>query len=297
MERALAWRLGLSAILIPGLIALFVADHSAGAAAPLLFLFCLALAIRSAWELHDLLSVRGMRPQLAESTVGCIALLAAAWYPQVSGDSSAGSSLELVGLTASLCVVGLLGMAAARYRGPGHAMEALGANLLIVGYCGLLLAITAQLRWQAGAQAGYLLLGSLIVTAKVGDIFAYTFGRLFGRRKMSPLLSPGKTWAGFAGALVGSMLASWLWLTFATPRFGDGWAAPPVWAAVLYGLIIGVVALVGDLCESLIKRDVGKKDSAPLMPGFGGLLDLLDSVLYAGPVAVVLWRLLPLTTW
>jgi phosphatidate cytidylyltransferase len=65
---------------------------------------------------------------------------------------------------------------------------------------------------------------------------------------------------------------------------------------VCYGLIIGLVGLVGDLCESLIKRDVGRKDSAALMPGFGGLLDLLDSILYAGPVAYVLWRTLPLAT-
>ena len=67
--------------------------------------------------------------------------------------------------------------------------------------------------------------------------------------------------------------------------------------SLIYGAVIGVVGLVGDLAESLIKRDVGKKDSAILMPGFGGLLDLLDSVLYAGPVAVLLWKVLPLATW
>jgi phosphatidate cytidylyltransferase len=194
-------------------------------------------------------------------------------------------------------VIGLLGMAALRYRTPGQSMEAFGANLTICSYAGLLLAVTAQLRWQAGPQAGYLLLGSLIITAKLGDVCAYTVGRLFGRRKMSPLLSPGKTWAGFFGAIGGSMLASWLWLTVATPRFDATWQPPPAWAALLYGLVIGLAALVGDLCESLIKRDVGKKDSAPLMPGFGGLLDLLDSVLYAGPVALLLWRILPLATW
>ena len=63
---------------------------------------------------------------------------------------------------------------------------------------------------------------------------------------------------------------------------------------MLYGVILGVVGLIGDLAESLFKRDVGKKDAAALMPGFGGLLDLLDSILYTGPVAYVLWWLLPL---
>jgi phosphatidate cytidylyltransferase len=65
----------------------------------------------------------------------------------------------------------------------------------------------------------------------------------------------------------------------------------------VYGLILGITGLVGDLCESLIKRDVGKKDSSSLLPGFGGLLDLVDSVLYAAPVAYVLWKALPLATW
>jgi phosphatidate cytidylyltransferase len=297
MERALAWRLGLSALLIPGLIGLFVADHRAGPSAPLLLLFCLALAVRSAWELCDLLTTRNMRPQFLESAVGCTWLIVAAWYPHLRGESSTGMALESLGMMTPLCLLALLGMAAVRYRAPGGSLESLGANLFIVGYAGLLLAVTAQLRWQAGAQAGYLLLGSLIVTAKVGDIFAYTFGRLFGKRKMSPLLSPGKTWAGFVGAMAGSMLASWLWLTCVTPRFDAGWSPPPAWASLTYGLVVGLAALVGDLCESLIKRDVGKKDSAPLMPGFGGLLDLLDSVLYAGPVALVLWRILPLQTW
>ncbi|MEZ6067902.1 MAG: phosphatidate cytidylyltransferase [Planctomycetaceae bacterium] len=286
-------------MLIPALIGLFVIDHRSGDAAPLLFLLCLALAIRAAWELRGLLAVRNMRPQLVESVAGCVALLLAAWWPHLKGGDTVASetSLGLIGLTMSLCVIGLLGMAAARYRRAGESMEMFGANLVIVAYCGLLLATTAQLRWLAGPQAGYLLLGSLIVTAKLGDVSAYTVGRLFGKRKMSPLLSPGKTWAGFFGALGGAALASWLWLTFVTPLFGDGWRAPPAWASLLYGLVIGLVALFGDLCESLIKRDVGQKDSAPLLPGFGGLLDLLDSVLYAGPAAVLLWKLLPLATW
>ena len=65
----------------------------------------------------------------------------------------------------------------------------------------------------------------------------------------------------------------------------------------MYGSILGLVGLIGDLCESLIKRDCEKKDAAELMPGFGGLLDLLDSVLFAGPVALLLWWILPLKTW
>jgi phosphatidate cytidylyltransferase len=88
-----------------------------------------------------------------------------------------------------------------------------------------------------------------------------------------------------------------LWFALVTPLFDRTWPRPDWHWTALYGLILGAVGLIGDLCESLIKRDVGKKDSAILLPGFGGLLDLVDSVLYAGPVAYMLWKALPLATW
>jgi phosphatidate cytidylyltransferase len=297
MESSLAWRLGLSAVFIPALFGLFYVDHKAGEAAPALFAFCLAISIRSAWELGQLLTTRNISPRWTWSAAGCAALLFATWQPHLQPQEASFSSLELLALGFAMITLVLLGVEAASFRQPGRTVERLGANLLITTYAGVLLAVTAQLRWAAGAQAGYLLLGSLIIPAKMGDIGAYTLGRLFGKRKMAPRLSPGKTWAGFLGALLGGALGAGLWLTFAPPLFDSSWSASPLWAAVVYGVVIGFVGLAGDLCESLIKRDVGRKDSAPLMPGFGGLLDLLDSVLYAGPAALVLWHVLPLKTW
>ncbi len=71
-------------------------------------------------------------------------------------------------------------------------------------------------------------------------------------------------------------------MTYVPPLFNPQWQASPPWAACVYGAVVGLTGMVGDLMESLLKRDAGKKDSAALLPGFGGLLDLLDSVLYAG---------------
>ncbi len=294
----LGWRLGLSAILIPTLIGVFWLDHRMGSTAPLLLVMCLGLAVRSAYELVDLLTVRSMRPSVALTAPLCAVLVAAGWSYGFGLTDDVGGSLQAV-LTVFVGGILVLFMAgAARFQKPGQSMETLGAELLVLAYVGVLLATTAQLRWLAGADAGYLVLGSVIVAAKSGDTLAYTFGRLFGRRKMAPTLSPGKTWAGFVGAIVGSAAAAAAWLFFVTPLFGDGsWAGvSPAWAAV-YGGLLGLAGLIGDLCESLIKRDVQKKDAAALMPGFGGLLDLLDSVLFAGPVAVLLWWILPLQTW
>jgi phosphatidate cytidylyltransferase len=294
----LGWRLLMSGLLIPAFVALFYVDAKLGAAAPLLLALCLLLAWRCVWELSQLLRPRFPRVQPVMCGLCVAALLVAAWWPHwFAGPRDSLSAIGPVCLAYALVVLGLLAFEAARYRSPGAVMETVGAHLLIVSYIGLLLATTAQLRWVAGAEAGYLTIASLVVAAKLGDVGAYTFGRLFGRRKMAPLLSPGKTWAGFLGAVAGAALGGWTWLQFATPLFNSAWQPPAWYWSVLFGMLIGVAGLVGDLCESLIKRDMQQKDAAALMPGFGGLLDLLDSILYAGPVAYVLWLVLPLSTW
>lgn len=205
------------------------------------------------------------------------------------------SPLSHMGIVFAGSVLVLLLNGCVRYREPGKNMESLGAELFIVSYIGFLLGVTAQLRWVAGWQLGYLALGSVVVATKCGDIGAYTLGRLFGKRKLVPLLSPGKTWMGAWGAMIGATAGSVAWFQFGSQMFIKPGQFPCAWYwSALFGAVIGVVGLIGDLAESLIKRDVGEKDAPALIPGFGGLLDVLDSILYAGPVAYILWLVLPL---
>lgn len=294
----LGWRLVVSAILIPSLVMVFWLDAQTGGFAPILLAFCLLLAVRSAWELVDLLRARSFHPNyLLTAGLSCGVVLAG-WMPHAMFVKNISTvpwePWEWIALAFIFSVLALFLAGAIRYREPGKSMETLGAELIVVSYVGLLLAATAQLRFLHLSTAGYVALGSLIIAAKCGDIGAYTLGRLFGKRKMVPLLSPSKTWMGALGAVLGAAFGSLAWFWLAAPMFGARMSAVrPVWS-ILFGAVIGVVGLIGDLCESLIKRDVGRKDSAALMPGFGGLLDLLDSVLYAGPVAYLLWRTLPL---
>ena len=301
----LRWRLAVSAVLIPSFFGLFWLDARLGDSAPILLLLVVVVAMRGAGEMVDLLWTRSFTPNRILVTASCVVVAAAAWWGRFGHMPikipSDDNTLAQVMLAYSLTVLGMFLLATYRYREPGASMETLGAELLIVSYIGVLLGVASQLRWVAGANAGYLVIGSLLVVVKGGDVGAYFFGRLFGKRKMAPHLSPGKTWAGAVGALAGSAASAVAWLQLATPLFTplntEPWVPPHWTASAFYGLILGVTGLIGDLSESLIKRDVGKKDSAPLLPGFGGLLDLMDSVLYAGPVAYVLWKALPLVTW
>lgn len=294
----LSWRVGLSCVLIPALLALFRWDIALGDNALVLLVLCLLLTLRATFELTDLLKTRNLQPAFELCAAINVAVILAAWtHRQMNlSDGTRESLLVSLGLVGGALVSGfvvLLMREAARYQKPGHAMESLGANMITVLYAGGLLATIAQLRWFPAPQMGYFVIGSVIIAVKAGDTMAYTFGRLWGKRKMIPRLSPGKTWIGGLGALVGSGLGGWLWLTFGGGLF-DAAPRPTSLSAVLaYSVTLGVVGLIGDLCESLIKRDAEKKDSAKLMPGFGGLLDLLDSPLFAAPFAVAWWALWP----
>lgn len=299
----LLWRILISAVVIPTMGLLFFLDHQLGQAAPILLVFCILLAVRSSWEMTGLLKTRNFEPRFPLVCLCTVLVLLGTWWKPFHhawegtqlphGWDTLGTTM----LAFSLVVMILFFVAALRFREPGRSMETLSAEILIVTYIGVLLSTTAQLRWVAGHEAGYLVLGSLIIAAKGGDIGAYTLGRMFGNKQLSPFLSPKKTWWGARGALIASALLSVAWLRWMPGVINPEWSPCPWPMAVLYGIIIGGVGIIGDLCESLIKRDVGKKDSASLMPGFGGIIDMLDSVLYTGPVAYLLWLTAPLATW
>jgi len=122
---------------------------------------------------------------------------------------------------------------------------------------------------------------SLMIGVACSDIGGYAVGALFGKHAMVPAISPKKSWEGFAGSMLAGLLGGAL-------TFGLVLHASP-WKGLLFGAALVVVATVGDLIESQVKRDLGIKDMGSLLPGHGGLMDRLDSVL---PSAVVAWLLL-----
>ena len=122
-------------------------------------------------------------------------------------------------------------------------------------------------RWDDGAKG---ILTFILVTI-ASDIGGYVAGVLFGKHPMAPVISPKKSWEGFAGSVLFCVVAGWATVVYLLD--GD-W-----WVGVLLGLIAVVMATLGDLCESVIKRDLGIKDMSQVIPGHGGLMDRLDSLL------------------
>jgi phosphatidate cytidylyltransferase len=168
-----------------------------------------------------------------------------------------------------------------RFRGePGQSLPRIAMTVLVVAYLGVLPAFFVQVRFLPEHSA--ILLFLVIFVPKGNDIAAYFTGTFLGRDRMTPLLSPKKTWQGFAGGMCGGTLVAvgvWLWQPAVFPH-GAG-------EAIAFAVAVGLAGVLGDLAESLIKRDCQTKDSAHSIPGFGGLLDVVDSVLFAAPVAYV----------
>lgn len=297
--RGLAKRVFVSFAAIGSLLVFFAADHSLGSAAPLLALIALAIGYISTRELIQLFASAQIMISPALLQILVALLIASSWSTPVASamgwttrpDASTALAVTLVTFVCSLLV--LFFASTHRYQHPGANLSVLSAEVLCLIYVGLLLAMTVQLRWVVSPQAGYLVLTSLIVATKGGDVGAYALGRLFGNAKMSPRLSPAKTWWGFRGAMLGSTLFCVLWLKLAPAWFDPSWSSVPLLWAAVYGLVLGLLGVIGDLFESLVKRDLGQKDSSQLMPGFGGVLDILDSVLYAAPVALLAWLYFP----
>lgn len=153
-----------------------------------------------------------------------------------------------------------------------------GLGCFAVLYVGGLVGMLLQLRWTS--PGGLTAVLSLIAVVKLSDIGQYFAGRTWGRHRLAPQLSPGKTWEGFAGGMAMAVVAA----AALSP-----WLGPLTLPRVLSCLAMAAAGVGGDLAESLLKRDAGVKDSSNWMPGFGGILDLIDSLLMAGPVAYVCW--------
>jgi phosphatidate cytidylyltransferase len=232
---------------------------------------CAALASHEAYRM---LEARGMRPlRLLGLALG--AAVAASFAGPFSGLEPA----TVLGLAVSVSFVAAM----ARRPDPPSMLDAAVATTLPVVLIAFPLGFLAALR-RIDPETGPDLVLLLLLCVMLGDTAAYYTGRAFGRHRMSPAISPKKTWEGAAGALLGSLGAAALAHYWFFQRL-------PVPDAVALAGILCVVGILGDLTESMVKRASGVKDSSSLLPGHGGVFDRIDSLLFAGPVLYGYWRL------
>lgn len=256
----------MTAVVLLPLLILIVRLHS-----PLYF-FALASAaiVLAVLELFALAERQGVRPQRLVGAAG--AVLVASTFLRDGPDLA--TALALCAIAAPLA--SLIG----RQPFP-ETLASISTTLFGILFVGLLIGYQVGLRSVEGAGPDLLLY--LLCVVWSSDVTAYVVGTRLGRRPLSPRLSPHKTVEGTIAGLAAALLAAWggkLWLLEAL-SWGD---------ATGLGVVLGVFALAGDLCESLLKRGSQVKDSASLLPGHGGLLDRTDSLLFTAPILYHYWK-------
>jgi phosphatidate cytidylyltransferase len=216
-------------------------------------------------------------------------LLLGATFVYVSGQFglSAGPS-RVNDFESCFLILFVLGLCIRQFlsRHPGTGIAAISTTLFGLMYVPWLLNFIQKINFFSPPVEGHYYLLYFVLVTKFSDCGAYAVGSLIGKHKMIPRISPGKTWEGFAGAIVVSTAASVLFASLA----GRHLVGMTPLHAVILGVILSLAAVVGDLIESLFKREAGLKDSGHLFPGIGGILDLLDSLLFNAPLMYLYLR-------
>jgi phosphatidate cytidylyltransferase len=183
--------------------------------------------------------------------------------------------------------------------------SAAAASVFAFAYIAIPMALLVEIRRQ---PAGAIWVIYTLLAVWAGDIFAYFVGKSLGRHRMSPRISPKKTWEGAIASILASIIIGTLWfqhapgISSALLRIGlidrrsgmFGLEQPHLWPIILLSAVVNIAAQLGDLVESLIKRGAGVKDSGSILPGHGGMLDRIDAMLFAVPVvwAYTAWRVM-----
>lgn len=240
-------------------------------------ILAVAIAALGVFEFTRALQARGRRIDLVPQLIAVVLIISAAYaFP---------TGVHWTSLFVALAVIIIWRALAQMTARDGRVYASIASDVLIGAFVPLYVPFLASSALVLVRQDGgeFWVLAFLIVVV-ASDTAAYASGLAFGKRKMAPRISPNKTWEGFIGALVVSMIAGALvaWLLLGLP-----W-----WSGIIFGALIMGTATMGDLGESMIKRDLGIKDMSSWLPGHGGVLDRLDSILPSAVVALALFHLL-----
>ena len=240
----------------------------------------MAIALLATYELARALRAAGRRVDIVPQLIACAILVpigyfAASWL----------SWIMLIAVVVFIAVWRMIAqMVAKDGRVYGRVVADVAISCLIPVYVAFLTSIALMLLAQPRGELWVL---GFIIVATATDIFAYAFGLMLGKHPMAPRISPKKTWEGFSGGVIGAAAAGVL--------LGLYLLGIPWWGGLLLGIAVLASATIGDLAESMLKRDLGIKDMSSWLPGHGGVLDRLDSILPSTVPAFALYTLL--TPW
>lgn len=256
----------------------------------LFLVIMLTLAGLGLMEFYDLVEKRGLACFREWGVFGGLLLMGSTFCYLVGplGVDADRAPAKAGDFETSILVVFVLGLCIRQFVSQRNAagLEAIALTMFGLMYVPWLLNFIQKINYFPRAGSGTFYLLYFIVVTKFSDVGAYCVGSLIGRHKLIPRISPGKTWEGLGGAIAVSTGASVLFAHLA----GERLTGMNLTHAVILGVILSVGAVVGDLIESLFKREAGVKDSGRYLPGIGGILDLLDSLLFNAPLMYLYLR-------
>jgi phosphatidate cytidylyltransferase len=258
------------------------------------FLLLIALlALSGLIEFYGIAQKRGMVNFKWCGVFGGLLLMVGTFLNVTGCIGTSGSPARVNDFETSFLILFVLGLCVRQFVSKTNAagLTAIATTLFGLMYVPWLLNFIQKISFfpfpeGSPADAGKYFLLYFILVTKFSDMGAYAVGSLIGKHKMIPRISPGKTWEGFGGAILVSTGASIAFVHF----FGAKMVGMNYLHATILGVILSVSAVIGDLIESLFKREAGVKDSGKLFPGIGGILDLLDSLLFNAPLMYLYLR-------
>ena len=250
-------------------------------------LLVLVLALAGLAEFYGLAEKRGLACFKFSGLLGGALLMVGTFLELIGKIGTQGSPARVNDFETGFIILFVLGLCVRQLASKSNAsgITAIAVTLFGLMYVPWLLNFVQKINFFPNVDGKFFVLYFILVT-KFSDMGAYLTGSLVGRHKMIPRISPGKTWEGFGGAIFLSTVSSLVYVHFLGGKMsGMNWVH-----AVILGIILSSTAVVGDLIESLFKREAGVKDSGGFFPGIGGILDLLDSLLFNAPIMYLYLR-------